>query len=216
LSVEIANVACFVDRIDAPLEVDGYGAITTSVAYGGMFYAIVDVTTLGMRIEPAQARELGVLGEKIRRAAREQFDVVHPDNAEIRGVSIVQLNEPFVSSELPVRNTCIVSPGRSDRSPTGTGTCARMALLHAQGRLAVGAELIHESIIGSRFFGRILGETAVGGRPAILPSVRGSAWITGFSTYVLDPTDPYPQGYIVADTWGSSSTIDQNSPGTDA
>ncbi len=215
VSVEIANVACFVDRIDAPLEVEGHGTITTSVAYGGMFYAIADVTTLGMRIEPSQARELGVLGEKIRMAAREQFDdVVHPDNAEIRGVSIVQLNEPFVSSDLPVRNACIVSPGRSDRSPTGTGTCARMALLHAQGRLGVGGELIHESIIGSRFSGRIRGETTVGGRPAILPTVRGSAWITGFSTYVLDPTDPYPEGYVVADTWGSSVTMDQHSPDT--
>jgi len=209
VSVEIANVPCFVDRLDAPLEVPGYGTITVSVAYGGMFYAIVDVTSLGMRIDPALARELGELGEQIRLAAREQFDVVHPTNPGINGVSIVQLNEPFVASGEPVRNTCIVSPGRSDRSPTGTGTCARMAVLHAKGQLGVGEKLVHESIIGSRFEGTIRGVTTVGDRPAILPTVKGSAWITGFHNYVLDPSDPYPQGYLVADTWGRSLVISQ-------
>ena len=214
VSVEIANVPCFVDRLDASVEVEGVGTVSVSVAYGGMFYGIVDVTALGMRIQPDQARELGTLGEKIRAAAREQLSVIHPDNPGINGVSIVQLNEPFVASDLPSRNTCVVSPGRSDRSPTGTGTCARMAVLHAQGRLKVGQGLIHESIIGSRFYGNIVGETTVGTgastRAAILPTVRGSAWITGFSNYVLDPTDPYPQGYLVADTWGTSMIINQH------
>ncbi|MEO6122789.1 MAG: proline racemase family protein, partial [Ilumatobacteraceae bacterium] len=178
ISCEIANVPCFVDRIDVPLELPGYGTIECSVAYGGMFYAIVDVTTLGMRVTADAARELGELGEAIRIAAREQYDVVHPANPLLRDVTIVQLNEPFVASDIPARNTCIVSPGRSDRSPTGTGTCARLALLHAKGQLGVGDTLIHESIIGSRFYGRIVGETNVGGRPAILPTVRGQAWIT--------------------------------------
>jgi len=212
VSCEIANVPCFVDRLDAPLELPGYGTILCSVAYGGMFYAIVDVTTLGMRVTPDAARELGELGEAIRIAARDQYDVVHPLNPLLRDVSIVQLNEPFVAPDQPVRNTCIVSPGRSDRSPTGTGTCARMAVLHATGQLGVGETLIHESIIGSRFYGRIAGETTVAGRPAILPTVRGQAWITGFHQYVLDPTDPYPQGYLVADTWGRTLTISQNQP----
>ena len=214
VSVQIANVPCFVDRLDAPLEVPGVGTISVSVAYGGMFYGIVDVTTLGMAIVADQARELGELGEKIRLAAREQFDVVHPENPGIAGVSIIQLNEPFVASGQPVRNTCVVSPGRSDRSPTGTGTCARMAVLHAKGQLAVGESLVHESIIGSQFIGRIVGETTVGGRPAILPTVQGSAWITGFHNYVLDPTDPYPQGYLVADTWGRSLVINQHDVAT--
>jgi proline racemase len=210
VSVEIANVPCFVDQLDAVVDVPGLGPVTLDVAYGGMFYAIVDVTALGMTIDPAKARELGDLGEKIRLAAREQLDVVHPENPGIRGVSIVQLNEPFVAADQPVRNTCIVSPGRSDRSPTGTGTCARMAVLHARGQIGVGGGLIHESIIGSHFTGRILGETTVGGRPAILPAVKGSAWITGFSNYVLDPTDPYPAGYIVADTWGTTMKTSQS------
>lgn len=211
VSVEIANVACFVDRLDAVLEVEGYGSIVADIAYGGMFFAIVDVTSLGMAIVADQARELAVLGEHIRRAAREQLEVVHPENPLLRDVTIVQLNEPFVAAGLAARNTCIVSPGRSDRSPTGTGTCARMAVLHARGQLAVGETLIHTSIIGSRFIGRIRDTTTVVDRPAILPTVTGRAWITGFSNYVLDPSDPYPAGYIVADTWGTTLSTSQAS-----
>jgi len=210
VSVEIANVACFVDRLDAHVDVEGLGTVTLDVAYGGMFYAIVDATQLGFSIAPDEARELADLGEKIRVATKEQLDVVHAENVDIRDVSIVQFNMPFVRSGDPVRNTCIVSPGRSDRSPTGTGTCARMAVLHERGQFGAGDTLVHESIIGSRFVGRILGETVVGGRPAILPAVRGSAWITGFHNYVVDPTDPYPEGYIVGDTWGRSMTLSQH------
>ncbi len=210
VSVEIANVASFVDRLAAPLEVAGVGTITVDVAYGGMFYALVDATQLGFRLEPHEARDLAVLGERVRRAAREQFDVVHPENPGIRGVSIVQLNEPFQGAGKVTRNTCIVAPGRSDRSPTGTGTCARMAVLHARGELHVGEGLTHASLIGSRFEGRILGETRVGNRPAILPSIRGRGWITGYHEYVLDPTDPFPAGYLLADTWGVGGDATQD------
>ena len=201
-SVEIANVPSFVDRLDAPLEVEDVGTLGVDVAYGGMFYALVDATKLGYTLEPHEARDLAVLGERVRRAAREQFEVVHPLNPGIRGVSIVQLNEPFRGAGVPTRNTCIVAPGRSDRSPTGTGTCARMAVLHARGQLRVGEGLTHTSLIGSRFEGNILGETQVADRAAILPSIRGRAWITGFHEYVLDPRDPYPAGYLLSDTWG--------------
>ena len=148
-------------------------------------------------------------GEQIRLAAREQLDVVHPENPGIRGVSIVQLNRPFEGIGKVTRNTCIVAPGRSDRSPTGTGTCARMAVLHARGQMAVGDSMIHESIIGSQFHGRIVSTTSVGGRPAIIPAIRGRAWITGFSTYLLDPDDPYPEGYLLADSWGVTGKITQ-------
>jgi proline racemase len=209
-SVEIANVPSFVDRLSAPLEVAGVGTIAVDVAYGGMFYALVDATALGYRLEPDEAQDLARLGEQVRHAAREQFEVVHPLNAGIRGVSIVQLNEPFRGPGAVTRNTCIVAPGRSDRSPTGTGTCARMAVLHARGQLKTGEGMVHASLIGSRFEGRILGETNVGGRPAILPSVRGRGWITGFHEYVLDPTDPFPQGYLVADTWGVGGGASQD------
>lgn len=209
-SVEIANVPSFVDRLAAPLEVPGVGTLAVDVAYGGMYYALVDATALGYRLTPDEARDLARLGEAVRRAAREQFEVVHPEYPGIRGVSIVQLNEPFRGPGVVTRNTCIVAPGRSDRSPTGTGTCARMAVLHARGALRVGESLVHASLIGSRFEGRILGETRVGERAAILPSIRGRGWITGYHDYVLDPSDPYPEGYLVADTWGVGGDASQD------
>ena len=208
-SVEFENVPSFVDRLDAKLEVEGHGTIHADIAYGGMFYAIVDATRLGFRIEPSEARELAALGEHIRLAARQQLSVVHPQNPAIAGVSIVQFNRPFAGVGQVTRNTCIVAPGRSDRSPTGTGTCARMAVLHARGLMRAGDAMIHESIIGSQFRGRILSETSIAGRPAILPAIEGRAWITGFHTYLLDPDDPYPQGYVVSDSWGVTGTIRQ-------
>ncbi len=209
LSVEIENVPAFVDRLDAPLDVDGVGTISVDVAYGGMFYAIVDGTTLGFRVVADEARELAILGERIRKAAREQLDVVHPGNPAIRGVSIVQINRPFEGVGAVTTNTCIVAPGRSDRSPTGTGTAARMAVLRARGLMQVGDEMIHASLIGSTFRGRILGDIEVGGRAAIRPSITGRAWITGFHQYLLDAEDPYPEGYVLNDTWGVSGLTGQ-------
>ncbi len=207
-SVEFTNVPCFVDRLDAKLEVEGWGTVSADIAYGGMFYAIVDATRLGFAVVADEARELAVLGELVRAAARAQLQVVHPENFEISGVSIVQLNRPFIAGEV-ARNTCIVAPGRSDRSPTGTGTCARMAVLHARGQLPTGGELIHESLIGSRFHGRILDSISLAGRPAIVPSLRGRAWITGLHSYLLDPEDPWPTGYVLPDTWGVSGQTRQ-------
>ncbi|MDP8913699.1 MAG: proline racemase family protein [Pseudomonadota bacterium] len=208
-TVEIENVPCFVDRLDAEIEVEGIGRIEVDVAYGGMFFAIVAAERIGLKVEPENARRLAEIGEKIREAAREQLDVVHPDNPGIRGVSIVQFAEPFEGAGKATRNSCIVAPGRSDRSPTGTGTCARLAVLHARGQIQAGETLVHSSIIGSRFEGRIIATTRIGGRPAILPAVRGRAWITGFHNYRLDPSDPYPEGYVVSDTWGVSGKLFQ-------
>jgi trans-L-3-hydroxyproline dehydratase len=209
--VTIRNVPAFVLKLDAPLEVVGYGAIAIDIAYGGMIFAICDARALGFEIVPDEARELAALGEKVREAARVQHPVVHPELSEIAGVSIVQFAGPIEKSGgvAQARNTCIVAPGRSDRSPTGTGTCARMAVLHARGQLAVGESLSHESIIGSRFEGRILGTTTVSGIPAIQPSISGRAWITGFHQYVVDASDPWPTGYRVADTWGTSGAVRQ-------
>ncbi len=209
VSVEFENVPSLVDRLDVALEVEGMGTVTVDIAYGGMWYAITDATQLGFRIEPSEARDLAVAGEKIRLAARAQLSVVHPGNPDIAGVSIVQFNRPFAGIGQVTRNTCIVAPGRSDRSPTGTGTCARMAVLHARGAMKSGDSMIHESIIGSRFKGTIVGETSVAGKPAILPAIEGRAWITGFSSVMVDPADPYPAGYVLADTWGVTGSTAQ-------
>ena len=208
-SVEFRNVPSFVDRLDAHVEVEGLGTVRLDVAYGGMFYALVDASLLGFGIHPSEARELAVLGEKIRLAARQQLEVVHPENPAISGVSIVQFNLPFRAAGEAARNTCIVAPGRSDRSPTGTGTCARMAVLHARGLMRVNDTIIHESIIGSRFVGRIEATATVAGRAAVVPSIRGRAWITGLHNYLLDPEDPYPEGYVVGDSWGVTGTLVQ-------
>jgi proline racemase len=201
-SVEFTNVPCFADRLDAPLEVEGLGTIAVDVAYGGMWYAIADAQALGFAIEPHEARDLSLAGERIRAAARDQLPCAHPENPEIAGVSIVQLAEPWQGVGRVTRNAVVVAPGRLDRSATGTGLSARLAVLHARGLMAVGEAMSHASAIGSTFDGRIVAETQVGHRAAIVPAIRGSAWITGVSQLYVDPDDPFPEGYLLADTWG--------------
>ncbi len=200
-SVELTNVPCFADRLDAPLEVHGVGTITVDVAFGGMWYAIADAEALGFALEPSEARELSRVGELIRVAAREQLPCAHPENPDIAGVSIVEIAEPWRGVGATSKNAVVVSPGRLDRSATGTGLSARMAALHARGAMKAGDAMTHASVIGSTFDGRIVSETAVGGRPAIVPAIRGSAWITGTTQVMLDPTDPFPEGYLLSDTW---------------
>jgi proline racemase len=203
-SVELTNVLCFADRIDAPLEVEGLGTIAVDVAFGGMWYAIADAAALGFALEPAEARELSRVGELIRAAARDQFPCAHPENAEIAGVSIVEIAESWQGAGAVSKNAVVVAPGRLDRSATGTGLCARMAALHARGLMHAGDSMTHASVIGSTFDGRIVSETTVAGRPAIVPAIRGSAWITGITQVLVDPTDPFPEGYLLSDTWPGS------------
>ena len=200
-SVELTNVPSFADQLDARLDVPGLGAVTVDVAYGGMWYAIADAAALGFELEAHEARELSRVGELIRDAARDQLNCVHPENPEIAGVSIVELAEPWRGIGAVSRNAVVVAPGRLDRSATGTGLSARMAALHARGLLGVGDSMTHASPIGSTFDGRIVAETSVGGRPAIVPAIRGSAFITGITQVVVDPYDPFPEGYLLSDTW---------------
>jgi len=210
VSVTLKNVPAFVFALDAPLEVDGLAdSINIDIAYGGMIYAIVDAAALGFEILPDEARELGELGEKIRSAARQQHPVTHPELPDISGVSIVQFAGPLTTegNRVRARNTCIVSPGRSDRSPTGTGTTARMAVLHARGIIGVRGGLTHSSIIDSEFHGTIVGETSVGQYRAIEATIRGRAWITGLHQYFVDAGDPWPAGYVLSDTWGRNTSV---------
>jgi proline racemase len=203
-SVELTNVPSFADRLDAPVEVEGLGTLSVDVAFGGMWYAIADAWALGFAIEPDEARELCQAGERIRVAAREQLRCVHPENPEIAGISIVQIAEPWQGVGRVSRNAVVVSPGRLDRSATGTGLSARMAALHARGQLGAGDGMTHASVLGTTFEGRIVEEATVGGRPAIVPAIRGSAWITGVTQVLVDPTDPFPEGYLLPDTWPGS------------
>jgi len=199
--VELENVPCFATSLDAPLEVEGIGTLTVDVAFGGMWYAIADARALGFTLEPSEARDLSRVGELIRAAAREQLDAVHPENPAIAGVSIVQIAEEWRGIGAVTKNAVIVPPGRLDRSATGTGISARIATLHARGLMGVGDAMSHASVIDSTFEGRIVREVDLAGRRAVVPAIRGSAWITGVSRILVDPTDPFPKGYLLSDTW---------------
>ena len=200
-SVELTNVPSFVGELDAPLEVDGIGSIAVDVAFGGMWYAIADAHALGFELVPGEARELSRVGEQIRVAAREQLPCAHPENPAIAGISIVELAEPWRGVGEVSKNAVVVAPGRLDRSATGTGLSARMAALHARGAMHAGDAMTHASVLGTTFEGRIVSETTVGNRPAIVPAIRGSAWITGITQVIVDPADPFPEGYLLPDTW---------------
>lgn len=207
VSVTFDNVPGFVFVLDGEVDVPGLGRIKVDVAYGGMIYCIVDAESLGFKLDNSEAAQLVELGERIKRAAAVQIPCVHPENPEIHTINQTLFAGPLRNSPegKRARNTVIVSPGRHDRSPCGTGTCARMAALHARGLLAEGESFVHESLIGTEFIGRIRGTTALAGRPAILPTITGKGWITAFHQYVLDPTDPFPLGFRVGDTWPASA-----------
>ena len=202
-SVTFRNVPAFVFGLQKPVEVAGVGTLMVDVAYGGMIYAMVDASALGVRLDPSEARDLVELGERIKRAAAVQIPAVHPENPEIHTINQTLFAGPLrVENDVKTaRNTVIVSPGRHDRSPCGTGTTARLAIMHAKGEIGVGETFVHESLIGTRFIGRILEEGRIGPFPTVRVSITGRAWITAFHQYVLDPSDPFPTGYKLTDTW---------------
>ncbi|HEX4311189.1 MAG TPA: proline racemase family protein [Acidobacteriaceae bacterium] len=216
LSVTFTNVPCFPVYLDRAIEVPGLGTVIVDVAWGGMFYVIADAGSLGLDIVPSQARDLVRVGEMIKAAAREQLPVVHPENPLVSGITIAQLSGVSPDPGVSRRNAVVVSTGELDwdrpsswtgaldRSPCGTGTCAKMACLHAKGELALGEDFVHQGILGTRFTGRLIAEATIGPYRATVPTIRGRAWITGFAEYVLDPTDPFPQGFTVQDLWGNA------------
>jgi proline racemase len=206
-SVTFANVPGFVFALDHDVDVPGLGRIKVDVAYGGMIYAMVDAEALGYKILPNEARALVELGERIKRAAAEQIPCIHPENPGIHTINQTLFAGPVREQDgvKTARNTVVVSPGRLDRSPCGTGTSARLAIMHARGEIAIGEKFVHESIIGSRFTGEVFEELTIGGMPGIRPSITGSAWITAFHNYVLDPSDPFPTGFLLPDAWPSTS-----------
>jgi proline racemase len=203
LNVKFSNVPCFVFALDQNVEVKGLGTVQVDVAYGGMIYALVDAQRLGFAIEPDEAADMVEVGEKIKAAAAEQVPAVHPENPEIHTINQTLFAGPiFDEAEgKRSRNGVIVSPGRLDRSPCGTGTSARLAVMHARGQIGKGERFVHESIIGTEFTGVIEETLTIGSMPGIRPSISGSAWITGFHQQVLDPTDPFPTGFTLSDMW---------------
>ncbi len=202
-SIEIQNVPSFVDKLDGQLEVEGLGTLAADVAYGGDSFVLVDARDLGFAVEPDEALDLARMGARITAAANEQFGFQHPIHAEWNHISFCQFTLPVErrNGRLIGRNTVAIDPGKLDRSPCGTGCSARLAVLHARGEIGIGESFIAHSIIGSRFDCHISDTATVGERSAVVPRIRGRAWITGTQQLMLDPDDPWPLGYRLTDTW---------------
>lgn len=202
-SVRFVNQPSFVHHLDAAVEVPGIGTVRADVAWGGMAYVLTDARELGFALTPDEAHDLCVVGQRVKSAAAEQLPVVHPENPHYAGITQTEFTLPARREDgvLHARNAVVVSPGRIDRSPCGTGTSARLAVMAARGEIEIGERFVHESIIGTRFDSRIDSATTVGGLPAVVPSVAGQAWITDISQVGRDPSDPFPEGYALSDTW---------------
>ena len=214
-AVTFRNVRSFATHLGAPVEVPTLGTVSVDVAYGGMFYVIADATPFGFRLTPDEGRDIVRISEMIKAAAAEQLPIVHPDQPGFAGITIAQLSGPPHDPANHGRNVVTVSTGKLDwqkpstwtgaidRSPCGTGTCARMAVLHSRGELRLDEDFRHEGILGTVFTGRLVEEAPLGDRQAVVPTITGSAWITAISQYVLDAEDPFPEGFTVGDLWAS-------------
>lgn len=194
--VTLRNVDAFALALDVRVQVPGLGEVRYDMAYGGNFYAIVELDRLGLPFDRARKDDILAAGLSIMRAVNERNRPVHPVDPLIGGCKHVQFLAPDADARHS-RNAMAIHPGWFDRSPCGTGTSARMAQLHARGELPLHTEFINESFIGTRFTGRLLGTSEVGGLPAVLPEFSGRAWITGTATYLLDASDPFPHGFVL-------------------
>lgn len=192
----------YAHELDATIDVEGYGRIKVDIAYGGIFYALIDPKQFGLRIEPEQARALVAAGSAVHRAVNAQMSIAHPELDGIKGISYTMFVDHTAEGEL--KGATIMPPGRIDRSPCGTGNSARLAVAAARGLARPGDSFVARSIINSRFDVHYAADTTVAGRPAVQPVISGRGWIYGMHQLGLDPTDPYPLGYSVSDTWGDA------------
>jgi proline racemase len=193
-SVSITNVPAFTLGLDQAVTVPGHGQVTYDMAYGGNFYAILPLKQVGIEFDRANSGAILAAGLRVMAAINAQREPVHPENPEIRGCHHVQFLAPDASARHS-RHAMAIYPGWFDRSPCGTGTSARLAQLHSRGEISAGDDFVNESFIGSRFTGTIVGEATAGGLPAVIPRITGRAWITGTAQYMIDPTDPFPEGF---------------------
>lgn len=200
LSVSLDNVPAFVHALDVAIETPRWGRITGDIAFGGVFYAQIDVDQVGLRIVPEAARALAEAGTEIKALLAEQVKVEHPEIPGLDEIAYVMFRD--YQSDGSVVTCTTLKPGRVDRSPCGTGSSANLAILHARGQAAAGDKRISRSIIGGEFEAEILGETTVGGRPAVLPRITGRGYVFGRQQLRLDPQDPFTRGFALSDTWG--------------
>ena len=209
--VKLDFFPAYAELLDAKLEVEGIGTITVDVAFGGVFYVMPNVEQLGFQIGPDVAQDMVRLGNDIKEAAQEQFNVQHPEISQFNTIDFLMFTGKRNPAAKVFQNATIMPPGRVDRSPCGTGSAARMAAMYTKGEISVGEALDMRSTINSSFLTSVVGETTVGGRRAILPQISGRAWIYGTMQLGSDPTDPYQLGYTMADTWGTG--IEHEIPG---
>jgi proline racemase len=200
VSVALDNVPAFVDRLDVPIQTPRWGVIKADIAFGGVFYAIVDVDQLGLAIEPRHARELAEAGVSLKDLITAQVTVRHPELSSIDEVAYVMFRN--VREDGVVQTCTTLKPGRVDRSPCGTGSSANLAALHARGLAKVGDVRRSRSIIGGEFEAELLGLTEVGSKVAVRPRITGRAWIYGTESLRVDASDPFPEGFVLSDTWG--------------
>lgn len=212
--VTFLNVPAFAVHLDREIDVPHLGCVMVDVAWGGMFYVIADADALGVTLDPSNGRKIARVGEMVKKAAQEQLLAEHPLNPGFNGITISQLSAKPRRSGVDRQNAVIVSTGdldwndpdtwtgALDRSPCGTGTCAKMAVLHAKGELPLNRDFHHEGVLGTVFTGRLTEETTVGPHAAVVPTIRGTAWITGIADYAVDPSDPFQEGFTVGDIWG--------------
>jgi len=203
--IHVQNVPSFAADLGQSLEVEGIGTLTVDTAYGGDSFVVVDAAALGFALTADEAHDIAKLGVRITNASNDQLGFSHPENPDWRHISFCLFAGPLGTGPqgLTTGAAVAIQPGKVDRSPTGTALSARMALLHAHGVMKIGDRLTAQSVIGSTFSGTILGQTTVGDRAAIVPEISGRGWITGTHQHMLDPSDPWPQGYRLSDTWGA-------------
>lgn len=203
--IHVRNLPSFADRLSVPLDVPGVGRLTVDTAYGGDSFVVVDAEVLGFTHAPEDAHAMAKLGVQITAAADEQLGFSHPENSDWRHFSFCLFAGPLtrVNDGWETKHAVSIRPGKIDRSPTGTAVSARLAILAARGQIGAGEVLRAGSLIGGQFEGRIVGAARVGELDAILPEISGRAWITGTHQHMLDPADPWPEGYRLSDTWGA-------------
>ena len=200
--VSLDMTPSYADQLDAIIDVEGLGKVTVDIAFGGIFYALIDPSQFDLKILPENARQLVDIGTRIHRAVNEQLEISHPELESIKGISYTM----FVGhdDEGRMKGATILPPGRIDRSPCGTGNSARLAVMEARGQIKVGEILKARSIIDSEFQVEIISKKTIAGKPGILPRISGRGWIHGIHQVGIDPSDPYPLGYKVSDCWGDA------------
>lgn len=200
--ISVRNVPSFADKLDAKIEVEGVGTLTVDTAYGGDSFVLIDAASVGIEIRPENARDLTVMGMKITKAANEQLGFRHPAN-DWNHISFCQFTDPvtMVNGIRTGKNAVAIRPGKLDRSPCGTGCSARMAVLRAKGLMQAGEKFTGISIIDTEFHCRIDHDLDINGTPGISPIISGRAWVLGTKQLMVDPSDPFQEGYRLSDTW---------------